>query len=291
MVLRTVLGLLVATCAVGCSSAPDASEAAADESAITAPSTQTFLLYAKDDATRIACRAVTNRSFCSLADADAHADACTGGSAQTAAHLSAEVKTATCTASAELYPTMASCATPITRHCGFYAACLERALPCGEQGYALGFGERYCTAFRSASLSEKGTAWATGVMGCLQKKLVARVAQAGAFATKPESATVCSAIQEEAFASHPACYTDPAHSICFLPPSDLRKILGVIGAQEIFTKRTSTQIAQTVGVCIGQVTHAIARHLSFGSASPADLQELQDLRERENILNELREAN
>lgn len=285
------MGLLVATCAIGCSAAPDAAEGTADESAFTAAPTQTqVLLYAKDDATRVACRAVTNRSFCSLTEADARADGCTGGSAQTAAHLSAEVKTGTCTASAELYPTIASCETPIARHCGFYSACLERALPCGEQGYALGFGERYCTAFRSSSLSEKGTAWATGVMGCLQKKLVARVAQAGAFATKAESAPVCSAILEEAFATHPACYTDPAHSICFLPPSDLRKVLGVIGAQEIFTKRTSTQISQTVGICLGQVTHAIARHFSFGTASPEDLQELEELRERETILNELRGA-
>lgn len=287
MVLRSVVGLLVATCAIGCSSAPDASEGADDESALTGTSTQTqVLLYAKDDATRVACRAVTNRSFCSLADADAHADACTGGIAQTAAHLSAETKSGTCTASAELYPTITSCATPITRHCGFYSACLERALPCGEQGYALGFGERYCTAFRSSSLSEKGTAWATGVMGCLQKKLVARVAQAGAFSDRAASAPVCAAVLDEAFASHPACYTEPAHSICFLPPSDLRKVFGVIGAQEVFTKRTSTQIAQTVGICLGQVTHAIARHVSLGSASPA---ELQDLREREILLNELRD--
>ncbi len=289
MVLRAVVGLLVATCAAGCIAAPDASEDATEESAINTTSTPTqVLLYAKDDATRVACRAVTNRSFCSLAEADAKADGCTGGSAQTAAHLSAEVSTGTCTASSELYPTIASCKSPIARHCGFYSACLERALPCGEQGYALGFGERYCTAFRSSSLSDKGMTWATGVMGCLQEKLIARVAQAGAFADKPESAPVCAAILEEAFASHPACYTDPAHSICFLPPSDLRKVLGVIGAQEIFTMRTSTQIAQTVGICLGQVTHAIAHHFSLGSA---DLQELQDLRDRERLLNDLRDGN
>ena len=117
------------------------------------------LLHAKDDAGRIACRDVTNRSFCSLADADAHADACTGGRAETTAHLAAEATNATCTANAELYPTIASCSTPVTRHCGFYSACLERALPCGEQGYALGFGERYCTRSatrRSASRAPPG---------------------------------------------------------------------------------------------------------------------------------------
>ena len=273
---------------MGCSAAPDGSEGGADESDLTATSTQ-VQLYARDDATRIACRDVTNRSFCSLEGATAKAEACTGSRAATAAHLSAEVKSATCRKSAELYPTIASCAAPLTRHCGFYSACLERALPCGEEGYALGFGERYCTAFRNAALSDEGTAWATGVMGCLQRALVPRVAQAGSFATKPETAALCTSVLEDAFASHPACYTDPAHSICFLPPGDLATVLSVIGAQELFTKRTSAQIAQTIGICLGQVTQAITSHLfgrhgAIGTASPASLEELQD---RERLLRQL----
>ena len=63
---------------------------------------------------------------------------------------------------------------------------------------------------------------------------------------------------------------------------------GVVApTQEIFTTRTSTQIAQTAGICIGQVTHAIARHFSLSGASSEELQELQELRERETILNEV----
>lgn len=284
----TVASLL----ATACSATPPGD--AVTESAIV--SAERVQLFAKDDATRIACRDVTNRTFCSVADATAKASACTGGAAATEAHLSTEVTHAPCSKSAEIYPTLASCNTPMVGHCGFYSACLERALPCGEDGYALGFGERFCTGFRNADLSEKGTSWATGVMGCLQRALIPRVVQAGAFTTIPESPAVCSALEEEGFASHPACYTHPDHSICFLPPRDLKTVLATIGAQELFTKRTSAQILQTIGICLGQVTKEIGRHLlgraraTSREGDAADLPELQELQERQRLLEDLGRA-
>ena len=276
----SLAGLLATACSAG---PPEEGEAA--ESAIV--TSERVQLFAKDEATRIACRDVTNRTFCSVADATAKASACTGGGAATEAHLSTEVTHATCSRSAEIYPTLASCEKPLARHCGFYSACLERALPCGEEGYALGFGERFCTASRNAKLTAKGTSWATGVMGCLERALVPRVVQAGAFATKPESRAVCSALFEDAFASHPACYTHPDHSICLLPAADLVAILGIIGADELFTRRTSAQIAQTIGVCSRQIAHEIGRRL-FGAKARADApSELPELQERARLLDEL----
>jgi len=283
---RIVVGalFLAGLLATACSAASPEEGEAAESALVTAERVQVF---AKDDATRIACRDVTNRTFCSVADATAKASACTGGGAATEARLSTEVTRATCAKSAEIYPTLASCTTPLARHCGFYSACLERALPCGEDGYALGFGERFCTSSRNAKLTAKGTAWATGVMGCLERALVPRVVQAGAFATKPESHAVCSALFEDAFASHPACYTHPDHSICSLPAADLRAILEIIGADELFTPRTRAQIAQTIGVCAGQITHEIGRRL-FGARARADApDELPALRERARLLDEL----
>lgn len=278
----SLAGLLTTACGAPLATSE---ENAADDSALV--TSERVQLFAKDDATRIACRDVTNRTFCSTADATAKASACTGGGAATAAHLSTEVSQAACSKSAEIYPTIASCKSPLARHCGFYSACLERALPCGEDGYALGFGERFCTASRNAKLTAKGLSWTTGVMGCLERALVPRVVQAGAFASQPESRAVCSALFEEAFASHPACYTHPDHSICFLPPSDLVGILKIIGADELFTKRTSAQIARTLGVCSGQISREIGRRL-LGAKARADApSELTELRERASLLEEL----
>ena len=219
-------------------------------------STRVFA-YAKDDASRIACRSTTNRYFCSVAEARASAAGCDGPVSAGAPALSLETELASCSKSSEIYPTIAACSTPRMAHCGYYSACVERALPCGESGYALGFGERFCTAFRNAPLSPQGVAWTSGVMGCLERALVPRVMAAGAFASAPATSSMCSALFEEAFASHPGCYTRPEHSICFLPPSDLTKVLSTIGAQELFTARTSSQIVRTISLCVGQLTREI----------------------------------
>lgn len=230
-------------------------------------STERVMLFARDDATRVACRDATNRYFCDAEAAAASALACSAQASPTPTQLVAEKVAATCTKSGELYPTLASCATPLARHCGFYSACLERALPCGEEGYALGFGEHYCTAFRNAPMSPRGTAWAMGVMGCLQTALVPRVQQAGSFAATPESAAMCKAVFDEAFASHPACYTRVEDSLCFLPPGDIRDVLEVIGADELFTARTRAQIVKTIGICVGQIAERLVR-ATTGEAFP-----------------------
>ena len=31
--------------------------------------------------------------------------------------------------------------------CTFYSSCVENRIPCGELGYALNYGKRYCEAF------------------------------------------------------------------------------------------------------------------------------------------------
>ena len=44
-------------------------------------------------------------------------------------------------------PLPARCANPVLRDCSFYASCLERSHPCGADGHALGYGDRYCLYF------------------------------------------------------------------------------------------------------------------------------------------------
>src|SRR5262249_28672001 len=145
-----------------------------------------------------------------------------------------------------VYPTVASCDTPRPQNCSFYSACVERATSCGESGYALGYGEKYCTAFKNlGSLSPRGVAWRDSVMHCLQEALVPYAV--------PASGATCGEIIDVAFASHPRCYTQPESSICFLPPSDVLTILGTIGGSELLTARSRTQILATIGTCIGQI--------------------------------------
>ena len=56
---------------------------------------------------------------------------------------------------------ISECYEPTPMTCGFYRDCLEPAITCGPTGYALGYGERYCTKFQNIkdSLSDDGQAW------------------------------------------------------------------------------------------------------------------------------------
>jgi hypothetical protein len=265
------LGLLVASLALtGCGAAPstigeDDGAFEVGEAALGGTVTE---LVPMDDTVRVACRAEVNRRQCGKADADAATKACQAKvpaghacRANASACFKREAKNLSCQRTSESYPTLAACAAPLARSCAFYAQCLDRAVTCGESGYALGFGEKYCNGFRRTDFSEKGTTWVNSVMICLQKAMVPTVQRATSgyanASLSASSSAVCQRTLDDAFASHPGCYTQPSASICFLGPSDLAKIFGVIGAKEVFTARTSAQISTTVGTCIGQVARAI----------------------------------
>ncbi len=226
------------------------------------------MLVPQDAGARVACRAAATRYTCDSASALRAIDACVGPSGR--ARVKLDARRGSCTGGGPIYPTVASCEHPVALTCAFYSACLERALPCGEPGYALGFGERFCAAFHHASMGPEGRAWVEGVMGCLQEALVPRVRAAGSFADAPSaprpSSETCAAIGEEAFASHPGCYTHPDHSICFLPPSDVAAVLATIGLPELAQERTRAQVLATIGICTGQIAR---RLFGLGDARPA----------------------
>jgi hypothetical protein len=221
-----------------------------------------------DDTIRVACRAEINRRHCGTAEADKATRACQAKlpadhacRRSSAACFEREGKSLSCQRTSESYANLTACDAPLARNCAFYAQCLDRAVTCGEGGYALGFGEKYCSGFRRTDFTEKGTAWVNSVMLCLQKALVPTVRSATSgfvrASVAPATSAVCQSTLDKAFASHPGCYTQPSASICFLGPGDIAKIFGVIGAKEVFTPRTSAQIATTIGTCVGQVARAI----------------------------------
>jgi hypothetical protein len=208
-----------------------------------------------DDASRASCREAAGQVYCSEAEAKAALQLCSPAGA--GGSVSIETKSASCVATGPAYPTLRSCQAPLELDCSYYAACLEKAIPCGDDGYALSFGEKYCTAFRAAPFTDAGKKWVTDVMRCLQDALVPEVLGAGAFATSPASKNRCDEIFQTAFDSHPSCYTAEDNSICFLPPSDLAMVLQTIGLKEVLTIRTGSQMLSTVGICIGQLTRRL----------------------------------
>ena len=217
-----------------------------------------------DDLSRAACRDAASKVYCTEREATSALNACSPGGKS--GKVALESKTGKCTASGLAYPTVASCETPLELDCSYYSTCLDKAIPCGTDGYALGFGEKYCTAFRAAPLSAAGKKWVTRVMGCLQTALVPDILAAGEFAKSPASQAKCQEVFDRAFDSHPGCYTAKEGSICFLPPGDLATVLKTIGLKEILTRRTGSQMATTVGICVGQI---VERIFGFGQSKPA----------------------
>ncbi|WP_394822603.1 hypothetical protein [Pendulispora albinea] len=143
----------------------------------------------------------------------------------------------------------ALCST-FARDCAFYA-CLEAAHPCGSDGYALGYGAKYCARFMGQTkLSERGNAWRNATMACLQSALVPIADLAGAVS--------CRTVTDSAFASHARCYTQPGHSICALPMDDIWTILRTLDADAL-SLRAANQIRSVLSTCLDPADGVAAR--------------------------------
>ena len=243
-----LLSLLLAAC----SAAP--SDAVRSSSAAVVSATTTYLLPTEDDV-RVACRATWTRRFCDAASAQAAADACLGtflssgarpACASAAAGCFELLTTDTpCAGDGPLYPTAASCLSPVPRTCAFYSACLEADMPCGTGGYALGYGEKYCSRYDvDGALSPQGIVWRDAVLHCLQEALVPELGRV--------SSMTCDAITTFAFDSHPRCYTE-GPSICFLPITDVENVLATIDGQDLLSLRSAKQMASVAATCVDQL--------------------------------------
>lgn len=103
-------------------------------------------------------------------------------------------------------------------NCDFYS-CLDNEYNCGPNGYPLGYGLKYCQAFidDADKFTSQGQVWLEKVRLCLQQALVA----------DDNCESSCTAIWNDAFNSHAACYVN--NGLCDLPPSDWVALAEVVG--------------------------------------------------------------
>ncbi|KAJ3308258.1 CCR4-NOT regulatory complex component [Boothiomyces sp. JEL0838] len=115
---------------------------------------------------------------------------------------------------------------PIANDCSFYTDCVEPTFPCGPSGYTLGYGHRFCQAFKDgeSQYTPKGQEWLKSVMMCLQQKLVPLVEGDMSFKT-------CDALRQYAYGTHPYCYTLPGETICEISPLDWARLLVTIRSE------------------------------------------------------------
>ena len=157
--------------------------------------------------------------------------------------------------------------------CDFYSSCLEKAHQCGNSGYALNFGEKFCKKFldlnSDPTMSTLEKQWMKNVRQCLQDAAVPLVY---------DSSLTCSEIQTKAFATHPPCYTNGG-VICQNPslwvqlvkvigwntlkPGVLSNAASVLGYC-VSDPKTYLAMAKTVGKVFGTVAKAT---VSFADAA------------------------
>jgi hypothetical protein len=154
-----------------------------------------------------------------------------------------------CPADGPIYPGASTCNAPVERTCAFYSACLEAAKPCGESGYAIGYGEKYCSRYDvDDRFSPQGIAWRDAVLHCLQVSLATELPKVGSM--------TCDAITTFAFDSHPRCYT-AGPSICFLPFSDITNVIGTIDGKDLLSLRSAKQMASVAATCVAELAGSI----------------------------------
>lgn len=112
-------------------------------------------------------------------------------------------------------------ATISTRSCSFYEE-FDKLVPCGNDGYALSFGNHYCQVYLKNRDDFSDKAWQDATRYCLQKKLYE-------YAIQQQGAPSCQKLKEFAFDSHTTCYerpdeTKPQMTVCDIPFTDKVKV-------------------------------------------------------------------
>ena len=107
--------------------------------------------------------------------------------------------------------------------CDFYQ-CLESVNPCGDQGYAVHFGYKFCTKSENQLLSkmpdDQGRRWVLDTMKCLQQALSDQL---------DPSEISCQKIKKTGYATHLECYIQSGY--CELPGQDKKEIIKLLKFQ------------------------------------------------------------
>ncbi len=108
----------------------------------------------------------------------------------------------------------------------------QRAEPCGDEGYYLGFVGRYCKLFSietTPRLSVFGQAWIDVVRTCLQDSMEG-----------VSDDETCEEVKRIGYEAHPGCYIDSG--FCNLPLSDLIAIANTVAPSDLGGQAVTTAL-------------------------------------------------
>ncbi|CAH1249032.1 Hypp8505 [Branchiostoma lanceolatum] len=122
-------------------------------------------------------------------------------------------------------------------NCDFYTKCLEDKYSCGEKGYPVGYGHRYCTKFSTYynDFNDEGKAWIDDVRKCLMKALVP-IYKSNSYS--------CDEVKTLAFTSHPTCYTESGDRFCKVFWTNKQALWDVFEADDFLGEDSALAIEQ-----------------------------------------------
>jgi len=188
------------------------------------------------------------------------------------------------------------CRHPKPGGCDFYRSCVEDKFQCGPDGYALGYGEKYCQRFRALEaedLSSKGLAWRDYTLNCLEQGLADLLFSSS-------NVNTCSDLKTFAFKSHVACYTSKDHSVCDLSVSDWAEIISTVDFKDALSDEGRTQVRDVIRLCKSMIVGEREQILgvlnspfeisetSDGNSHDKAIRRLRELDEKLNFINSLR---
>ena len=152
---------------------------------------------------------------------------------------------------AELADSLACPVEPAADSCQLYK-CVETEAQCGDEGYPLAYGERYCRRFLNLCDETLFTAdekkWVAATAVCLQEATAEAQVLDGA----------CDALTTKSFEAHSRCYTEGAQenggpSFCALGPASWRRIRACVVRDDRLSLKGLRQLSKVVLKCSSQL--------------------------------------
>ncbi len=162
-------------------------------------------------------------------------------------------------------PTVDKCS-KLVGTCDYYLCVEDERLSCGETGYPVGYGKRYCEILSGIDYPQvtdtharevhpaDGNVWKEDVRSCLQVEMEKY------FSTHKKPS--CDELRAFAFGSHPKCYTQTT-SFCDLNPASIVAVGLNIAPSDLLSAESQRQVRDTAKICVQHMNDRLANEKGF----------------------------
>lgn len=150
--------------------------------------------------------------------------------------------------------------------CDFYS-CFDQRTNCGEQGYALNYGHKYCTRF--SQYKDQFTSDGQNMIDCVRKCLTNALLAPYRSNNQAGLPQVCQDIQNTAFNSHVKCYYDC--NFCDVWSHNKLALNTVYQYKDFFSRQALKQVKDVAVKCTADTYQEIKEWVSNTFSGVTDI--------------------